>query len=191
MCAIIVVISGIVLIDNNKFGGEVTLENLAYDIALSVRQAQVYGIAVQRFGTSNFTISYGMQFSTLSPTTYVLFGDTEGTGLYDAGASPSEVVNTTDITQGYVIASICAISQVGGSQCVPVTTADILFKRPEPNAYISVGTNGNPPVSCPNNLLTACYYSVQITLESPKQSTRTVEIDETGQIAVQQTTTNP
>src|SRR5262249_48785596 len=91
VCAIIVVITSLVLIDNNKFGGDVKLENFAYDVALSIRQTQVYGIAVERFGNNNFSTGYGMRFSLASPTTYILFADEDSTGVYDGTASPSEV----------------------------------------------------------------------------------------------------
>ncbi|MBP9757776.1 MAG: prepilin-type N-terminal cleavage/methylation domain-containing protein, partial [Candidatus Pacebacteria bacterium] len=61
---IIVVISGVILANNSRFGGVVQLQNLAYDIALSVRQAQVYGISVQRFNSSDtFASAYGMHFA--------------------------------------------------------------------------------------------------------------------------------
>ena len=56
---VIAVISGLMLVSNSTFGGQILLQNLAYDIALTLRQAQVYGISVQRFGTS-YGSSYGM-----------------------------------------------------------------------------------------------------------------------------------
>ena len=45
--AIIVVITGLILANSNKFGGQTMLQNLSYDIALSLREAQVYGISVR------------------------------------------------------------------------------------------------------------------------------------------------
>lgn len=184
VCAIIVVITALVLVDSNKFGGDVTLENFAYDVALSVRQTQVYGIAVERFGTSNFNTGYGMHFSLTTPNSYILFADEDGTGIYDPNASPSEVVDSNTISQGFAITGLCAIPEVGGSTCNPVSEIDILFIRPEPDAYISVGTSGNAPVSCVRQPNAACNYEAQITLTSPKGDTRTVVVDATGQISV-------
>ncbi|HTR18708.1 MAG TPA: hypothetical protein VMH91_01860 [Candidatus Paceibacterota bacterium] len=184
VCAIIVVITAVILVDNNKFGGAILLENLAYDVALTVRQAQVYGIAVERFGqnTNVFNVGYGMYFSTSDPTHYYLFADSEGTGIYDSGASPTEVQQKTTIQNGYAISSLCAVSQFGGTTCTPMSEIDILFQRPEPNAFISAAASGAPP-SCVQSAV-ACYYEAQITLLSPKGDTRTVIVDATGQISV-------
>src|SRR3989344_919601 len=93
---IIVVVSSLMFANNNRFGGVVFLENLAYDVALSMRKAQVYGIAVRRCDpnktasctTANqFALGYGIQFSKATPTMYVLFADAYpgvGNGIYDA-----------------------------------------------------------------------------------------------------------
>lgn len=184
VCAIIIVITGLVLIDNNKFGGDVTLENFAYDVALSLRQTQVYGIAVERFGT-NFNTGYGMHFALATPTTYILFADEDNTGIYDPAASPSEIVDTDTIDQGFAITGLCVIPEVGGTTCEPATEIDILFIRPQPDAYISAGVGGNSPASCIEQPGSSCYYEAQITLTSPKGDTRTVVVDTTGQISVQ------
>lgn len=190
VCAIIIVVSTIVLIDNNKFGGDITLENFAYSVALSIRQAQVYGIAVERFGTNCttgsastcFASGYGMHFALSSPTTYILFADEDGTGVYDPAASPSEVVQSNTIQQGYAVTSLCVITNTSQhATCQSVNQIDILYIRPEPEAYI---TGGGSPNSCkkyPQN----CNYEAQITLTSPKGDTRSVVVDATGQISVQ------
>ncbi|MDR3571015.1 MAG: prepilin-type N-terminal cleavage/methylation domain-containing protein [Candidatus Pacebacteria bacterium] len=185
VCAIIVVITALVLIDNNKFGGDVQLENFAYDVALSVRQAQVYGIAVERFGTSCsgstdcFGSGYGMHFALSSPTQYLLFNDENNTGVYSASVLPSEIVGTPDrITQGFYISGLCVVSGISQT-CQSTNQIDIMYIRPEPTAYISAGG-----VQCYNTQQN-CYYEAQVTLKSPKGDTRTVVVDSTGQISVQ------
>lgn len=180
--AILVLITSMVLLDYNRFGGSVTLENFAYDVALTVRQAQVYGIAVQRFGANTFQ-GYGVHFALSSPTTYIIYADTEGTGLYDPSANPSEIAETDSITQNYAITGLCAITYLGGV-CTPMQTIDVFFKRPEPSSYISVSPDGSPLVSCIQNI-TACQSEAKITLMSPKGDTRTIVVDSTGQIFVQ------
>src|SRR3989344_9303934 len=40
---ILVLISGLVLANNTRFGGAILLKNLAYDVGLSIREVQVYG----------------------------------------------------------------------------------------------------------------------------------------------------
>jgi prepilin-type N-terminal cleavage/methylation domain-containing protein len=184
--AIIVVVTAIILANNNRFGGVVLLQNLAYDIALSVRQAQVYGISVERYGqTASFSSGYGVDFNLSSPNTYVLFADTSNNGLYDCsspGDASCELIQATTISQGYAIQSLCATPAQGVESCSGVTSIDVLFKRPEPDAWISI--NG---ASCTGNLA-ACQESARIVLQSPRGDTMGVTIDANGQIAVQQGT---
>lgn len=187
--AIIVIISAVVLANNNRFGGAVILENFTYDVALSLRQAQVYGISVARFGTgtSQFDYAYGMHFDLSSPTTYILFADTVGSGVYSSAIQPTEVVATTDIRQGFFISDLCYTSTSQSEECNSanpgsVTTLDIVFKRPEPDAYIAVNglatfTNGVPSASQPNR-------QARIVLKSPRGDVRSVIVDVAGQISV-------
>lgn len=179
---ILTVVTSLILFNNNRFGGAILLENLAYDIALSIRQAQVYGIAVRRFGTSNFSIGYGMHFETASPTTYVLFADAlSANGLYDGcpDSISCELVESTEILRGYRVADLCAIPSGGGAEVCGLTKLDILFKRPEPDAYISA--NGVSGTANP----VALQERGRIVLESPRGDRLSVIVEIAGQIATQ------
>lgn len=177
---IMVVVSGLILANNNRFGGVVLLQNLAYDMALSIRQAQGYGIAVQRFNSS-FSSGYGMHFQIDPPgttqSTYVLFADAiePADGEYTCptpGTANCELVQATTIASGYRISSLCVRPAGGAMQC-GASTLDILFKRPEPDAYIrsSLGEDVNE--------------SAEIHVQSPRGDTKVVTIHANGQIAVQ------
>ena len=174
--AILVVISSLVLVNNNRFSGQILLENLGYDIALSIRQAQVYGITVHSFG-GTFTAGYGMHFERNSPTTYLLFADAvSANGLYDGAP---ELVTSTTIQGGYTIADLCSTPSGSSVETCGLSSLDMLFKRPEPDAYISAnGTSGvlNPA---------ALYESGRIILASPQNARMSVVIEATGQISVQ------
>ena len=169
--AIFTVITSLVLASNSRFGGAVLLENLAYDIALSIRQAQIYGIAVHRFGTNNFGVGYGEHFEMTSPTTYVLFGDVNQTGLYD---DPTELVTSTDIGRGYYIADLCVTPSNDPTETCGVRKLDILFKRPEPDAYIRA--DGSTSVINQRG---------RIIVKSPRGDQMSIVIEATGQIGVQ------
>lgn len=185
--AVIALVSAVILTSNSTFGGQVLLRNLAYDIALSVRQAQVYGIAVQRFGSGTFTAGYGIHFDISSPANYLLFGDAiTVNGLYDCPTPGSvttcEQLESNTISNGFKISQLCA-TPAGGAESCNFTSIDILFKRPDPDAWISATPSGSTPVSC---ILTGpCYSSARITVRSPRGNTATVRIDQNGQIAVQ------
>ncbi|MBI4079924.1 prepilin-type N-terminal cleavage/methylation domain-containing protein [Candidatus Kaiserbacteria bacterium] len=180
--AILTLITGLILVNNNRFGGAVLLENLAYDVALSIRQAQVYGIAVRRYGVSNFNIGYGMHFETDSPTTYVLFADAiEANGLYDGcpDSISCELVESSDILRGYRIADLCATASGAGGEVCGLEKLDILFRRPEPDAHISA--NGVSGVANPG----ALQERGRIVLESPRGDSKSVVVEVAGQIATQ------
>lgn len=180
MTAIIVLVSAVVLANNSAFGGSVLLGNLAYDVALSIRQAQVYGIAVARFGNgpNDFNNGYGMHFD-LRSSTYYLFADTKGTGTFnpnDASENPAEVVQRTDIQRGYVVADLCVTHKDETTPSCGLKTLDIVFKRPEPDAFITGGDG------------TTLNAQATIKLQSPRGDTRTVTVDISGQISVPQPT---
>lgn len=175
---IIVIITSIVLANNNRFGGEVLLQNLAYDMALSIREAQVYGISVQRFN-GTFGSAYGMHFqldSGSGSSAYILFADalTPADGLYECpqpGTSECELVDSTTISSGYRVSNLCATPSDGIERC-SLPNLDITFKRPEPDAYIRTtqytGLNG----------------SGRIVVSSPKGDTENIVLNANGQVSV-------
>lgn len=169
---IIALITGIVLANNSRFGGAVLLQNLAYDIALSIREAQVYGISVRRFNGS-FGAPYGMHFvasSGSAQSIYVLFADAvTPNGVYDP---PGELIQSTTVAQGYSISALCAQAP-GASTCVNASSLDITFQRPEPDAYIRI-----PGYAGLNE-------SALITLTSPRGDIMHITVADNGQISVQ------
>ncbi len=183
--AIIVVVTAVALVSNSRFGGVVQLENLTYNIALSIRQAQVYGISVARFGESTFSAGYGVHFDVTNPasaTAYAIFADAlTPNGMYDCpnpGTNNCELVETTEITGGYRIQGLCAPAGTDAATCTPVQKLDILFVRPEPDAWISASE-----ISCilPGG---TCQTSARISLISPRGNTMSVVVETNGQISV-------
>ncbi|GEM_PF-445104 len=84
--AIISFVIGVVVVNQRSFDNSVILSTTAYDVALSIRQAQAYGTAglgVQGVpGGSAFPVSYGtgIDFSLSSPRQYIIFADTDPAG---------------------------------------------------------------------------------------------------------------
>lgn len=176
---IMVLISGLILANNNRFGGVVLLQNLAYDIALSIRQAQVYGIAVQRFNSS-FSAGYGMHFQVYGgagQSAYVLFADalSPENGFYDCpepGTVNCELVQSTSIASGYRVTQLC-VTPPGGLERCDITSLDVTFKRPEPDAYIR------------SSQVSGINESGEIHVTSPRGDTKRISIQANGQISVQ------
>lgn len=175
--AILTLITGIMLASNTRFGGTVLLENLAYDVAISIREAQVYGISVRRFSSDNFEVGYGVRFSISSPTSYSLFGDADNDGLWSAGEdiSPSPF----SIGGGYYIDKLCAPAGADSESCTSIDQLDIVFLRPDPDAFISA--NGISGILDPSDLKE----SARIVLKSPRDDETSVVVEVAGQIFVQ------
>lgn len=167
MCiAIIAIISAVVLARYKSFNSTILLRDLAYEIALSIREAQVYGVSVHSTEGS-FNFAYGIHFT--RGTTYALFADSSpegspGYGRYDTG----EELSSYAIGQQNAIVDLCANATCGH------TSLDVLFKRPEPDALFAV----NGVVATPN--------SVKVVVGGGTEgNTRTVKVSPTGQISIE------
>lgn len=168
--AIVLVMSVLILVGHNKFNGNILLSNLAYDMALSIRQAQTYGLGAREAtrGGSDFETGYGIRFSTANPDTYILFADLDRDSFYDGG---NELVETFTLGQGYTVSDFCVTSSSGNESC-SLTYIDIVFDRPEPDAIIR--RNGN----------SITYASARIIVESDQGTERIIFVAASGQIGV-------
>ncbi len=170
---ILAVISGITLTSYSRFGGQVLLRNLAYDVALSIRQAQVYGISARSFLGSQFSSGHGVYFSFLEGNDqFFMYADVDGNNFFTSIAT--EWIETYAIGRGYTIESLCVPSGATTEDCT-VTKLDILFKRPEPDAIIraSFGSAFNQ------------YDRARIVIRSPQGQRLSIFVETTGQISVQ------
>jgi Tfp pilus assembly protein FimT len=158
--AIIIIISAVALARYKSFNSTILLRNLAYEIALSVREAQVLGISVGG-DSGSFSHAYGVHFT--RGTTYILFIDTDNDNRYDNG---EEVFGYT-IGQNNQVTSLCA-----NTNC-SLTVLDVVFKRPEPDSLFYT----NPTVPSIS--------SARVVVGAPDGSTRTVRVWPTGQIAIE------
>ena len=132
---IFVIMTALILARYNSFGTGTILTNMAYDIALTIRQAQTYGLSVKSNEGAGFNAAYGVHFnSNLSNfKNFILFTDANGDGIYGSG---DDVIASYTLKQGAKISSMCVGS---GSSCDAENNAqniDITFKRPDPKAII-------------------------------------------------------
>lgn len=170
---ILVLISGIILTNNAKFGGQMLLRNLAYDVALSIREAQVYGISARSFINTQFASGYGAYFNlTEGDNFFFLYTDIDNSGFFTSAAT--EWVETYSIGRGYTMDRICVPSGPTTENCT-VTELDIIFQRPEPDAIIRASSGSGFTV----------YDRVTVVFESPQGQKLSVLVETTGQISVQ------
>ena len=161
--AIIALISAVVLMQYGSFNSVILLKSLAYEIALTVREAQTFGVSV-RSDAGSFQSAYGVHFDISLPKSYTLFTDRNANNRYDNG----EGVTTYQIGQGNEIESLCV-----NATC-ELSTLDILFRRPEPDAIFF----SSPGVSNPSTARIIVGYPDVV-------KKRTVRVWSTGQIAVE------
>jgi type II secretory pathway pseudopilin PulG len=188
---IMMLITSVVVFNQSKYTSGAALQNLANDISLTMRQAQVYGVGVKEFspGSNDFSSAYGMVFIKLSSnpifeTNYIFFAD-RGTknGVYDSGWScptgaTSECLIKTLIPAGNKVSALCVIPATGTGSCT-LGRIDITFVRPSTEAHIAYYDSGFGRVYYPTAK------GARIKVSSPLGDTRIIDVYTTGQISVQ------
>ena len=183
--AIIGVILSITFTGQSTFNKTLILENAAYDVALTLRNAETYGIGSRAVGITT-NAGYGVHFNKTNPGSFLLFADTYG-GTSCAGMAPGcnpgdHIYTTGDVSvQNYslgnniTISDFCAYnSEFGGHWSCSVanggglTTLDITFSRPNPTPAIQ--SNG------------FSYSAACLSISSPAGGTRFVSVVSSGGI---------
>jgi len=191
--AIMMGIIAMVLTNQNTYTEGTSLKNLANNIGLSLRQAQIYGISVKALpNTEDFSSAYGIDFNITSGigsnAMYLFFADRgvqDGYYNYTGNwadcptGGASECLQNMTTSTGNIISSLCPIDSSDSSVCsAGVTRADITFLRPETSANIVLfGSNGG-------QISISGYRGVEINLTSISGGKRSVRVYNTGQISV-------
>lgn len=147
---IITVIMGVVLVGQNSFNRSLILANTNYDVALTIRSAETFGIA-SRASLASPNTPYGVHFDAASPNSFILFADTNppaacntpgctppGDHVYTAGSDT--LVQTYTLGNGITIRDFCLYLAGAGWTCKSggtVSSLDIAFSRPNPVGYLS------------------------------------------------------
>jgi len=180
-----VIITGVVLVNSNKFDNTVLLHNFAYDVALTIKQAQSYGVNVSENISGTFNSAgeaYGVYFDlTQSKTNFVLFNDTNLSRKYDNSiticlSGDPECIQKYSMTKGTYIKSIC--TGTSDVDCNPASRLSLLFQRPNLNALIyTIGDDSS---------LSVAQAYAKIVLSASDQATSSVIVTSIGQIYVKQ-----
>lgn len=153
--AILMIIAAVVLTSHASFTNSLIVTNAAYDISLSLRQAESFGISSRGSGGAA-NAGYGLHFTNRAPaSSYTFFTDTSpaascstpdckpGDGLYTQGSDG--LVSTYTINAGISIVKLCgylgAASYCSGSGHAYVL--DVVFTRPNTSAQISLKKDGS------------------------------------------------
>jgi prepilin-type N-terminal cleavage/methylation domain-containing protein len=194
---IITIVSAVVIVNQGSFNRSIILSNAAYDVALTLRSAETYGLGTRAIG-STFNVGYGIDFKKASPSTFTLFADTyplpstdpaqvchptaditfpsslSGNCVYDS--AQGEKVTDYTLEKGITIADFCAFNgtwSCANSNGSSLTLLDIVFSRPNADPFMSVNgaySSGSAPTQ-------AC-----LKLVSPQGGARYVAISASGGI---------
>jgi type II secretory pathway pseudopilin PulG len=194
---IVAVVSLMVLFNYSKFSTNISVRNLAQEVALSIRKAQSYATSVQTFpgGSTSSYPAYGIAFSLAAPSSsvttpsqkrFVLFADVDSDGTYDytsngtcgVPAIGNECVEGFGITTTDSITQLCSPAITGTCTSSAAQTMTAVFCRPSPDAAIF--SNGSGVGGCANS---ATY--TEAVVQSAKGLTQRVRLWNTGQISVQ------
>jgi len=187
--AIFAFMTALVVAKYGTFNQNTLLTNTAYDLALTVRTAQSYGLGVKSVDGSNTFAPYGVRFDMSKTAQFILFADKNLDSKYGGDA---ESVTTYTLNSGVTISSICLGSSL--SDCAPDSfnllggsdTLDVTYRRPNPDAiFLCSGSGGICPV---NNgpVFTFITKPVAIVtlISSDKTSKQYVYIRRNGEISV-------
>lgn len=186
---IFALLSGVIFSNYGKFNVKASLDNLTHQVALVIRQAQVYGISVAQKNQKG----YGVYFSTATPadqTTFILFNDRHG--LFSPNSASDKLYNDENLScnsiypndeciekisiqSGDKVLQICGVG-VDEGFCENLPNLHIVFTRPNPDAsLIAICPSGN----------FSNFSHARIILQSPSGDKKSVVVWTTGQIAVE------
>lgn len=180
---IMMIMTAVVLFNYNQFNENTLLSGFAYDLSLTIRQAQVYGVAtrqgvgdqsakidVNNFGGNKFSSAYGVHFDSETNPPLRLFADLNTSYTFDSNEELQSYFFQRDIK----IESLCVKTE-SPLNCT-YTKLDILFKRPNPEAIIT--TDSGSIVESPS-------YAKIVLRDGDGDVRKTVTVYSTGQISVQ------
>jgi prepilin-type N-terminal cleavage/methylation domain-containing protein len=180
--AIFAMMTALVVAKYGTFNQNTLVTNLAYDIALTIRTAQTYGLSVKSSDASanSFDAAYGVDFDLTGSNSnrFVFFADKDLNGAY---GGLDTVISTYTLSHGAKVTKICLGSS--SNKCIAgglitVGQVDVTFHRPNPDAafYCVTGCTIPGPVSTPQMTITI--------VSSDGTNSQMVIIRKNGQISV-------
>lgn len=186
-------ITGIVVYNHSKFSSDLIVTNLAYQVALSIRQAQVYGLSVRgatsALGQQTFNAGYGVHFDKVSNQSFYFFADTGNNGRLCASGNCTSSITACQpidgcleqitVPGGNTIDHFCIVA-TDAEECPLVgnpDTLDVTFKRPDPDAILK--TYG------PSGAASQSGSVAKIYVKSAQGKQKIISVNNGGQISIQ------
>ncbi len=163
--AILVIVSGLVFFNQSGFNNNVLLENLTYEVSLTIRQAQSYGLQSKESNSGDFEAGFGVYFDLSSNDNMILYADNNKNYIYNSGSDT--IIDTLKMKNSNIIERLCV-----GSPCVDTNVLDISFVRPNPTAYINTSIITNEDIA-------------EIYIKSAQLQERRIVVNKIGQISIE------
>lgn len=170
------IITSVVIFNHGKFNSSINVTNLSYEVAIAVRQAQVYGLAVKQDGTSDSVeYAYGVYFSKSSPQVFYIFADKDDNQQFDPNGDPCD--GTEECQESIEIKGDVEVSNLATNAVPDSQDLTVLFLRPNPVAIIRDQSN--------SGVLDSGRDQAVITLTSAKaDKSKEIVVELSGQISV-------
>ena len=169
VAALIGVLSSIIVARYRDFDSVSILHNMTYEVALSVREAQITTLSAGTIGgiTQN---AYGI-FFTSGTNQYNIFVDNNpANNMYDGS---TELVKGVTMGQGSRVSKLCVRTALGGS-CTDVSSVAVIFTRPHlDTTFVTSGPSVNNVVE------------LVVTVSSARGATSTVSVLKSSRVAIQ------
>lgn len=196
--SILAIITAVAITGQSTFNHTILLNDTAYSVAISAREAQSLGLSSRKFqGVQNG--GYGVHFTAVTPKTYTVFADISAAAQQPAGCpiiatttpearagnclydGVGETFQTYDLTRGFTVSDICG--KTGASlQCSSasaIQSLDVLYLRPNTAAVITGITSSGTKIP---------YTCAQVYVKSPSDNTtQIIRLSQQGEISVGQT----
>lgn len=188
--SIFLIISSITLFKQSKFSSDILITNTAYEVALAIREAQVFGSGSKQGEdtSANRSKSYGIFFDDGEAKNFLLFSEepvvSGQTKLYDSMYDPSNdafsVEDTITLNRDQKINDFCGIDgDDDEEQCA--SEADI-----EGLSISFVKPNLNPIIKGISGAEETVFSGAKIIVQSDLgDKCRTIFVNNVGQISVQ------
>ncbi len=176
--SIMALLTTVVVTRQSSFNGAILLRNQAYEIAFTLRQAQMLAVS----GGDESTRRYGVYFdtSTANQHTYIMFRDNDSTGrrgMYDSG---EQIGATGRLDKRFEIRALRAT----GLGADDLAKMGVTFLRPNFDGYFCIKDDCADSIDYLSGEAIAVHVARTGVTTNGTGDVRRVEVTKTGQIAV-------
>ena len=182
---IVAILMSVIVFNYQNANSKSILKNVAYDVALSIREVQSIGLGAKKYSvgsTPSFNTPFGAQFNS-GRDGYMIFADEDDNRKCNESSSlcacpDGECLSEITSVYGGVELYDACVSDSDGSNpsCItdPIDYVSVIFKRPNPDAKIYASDDSNSP----RNLLRIFFQS------KGDDEAQMIKITNTGQVSV-------